>query len=118
VNCPRDTNQDGTCDQGGCKDVWSYGEATNFATLYELDTLDDDEFIQTMYFAATSVNLTCGVGWCQVAASPWGSPTSYDPPWPVKVFAETAMIVDYGVYEDSVNCEYLRFSNPEYNCVW
>ncbi len=118
VDCPRDTNLDGICDEGGCKEVWSYGEATNYMTLYELDRWDDDEFIRTMYFPATSVNLTCDVGWCQAAGSPWGSPTSYDPPWQVKVFAEMAMIVDYGIYEDSVNCEYLRFGNPQYNCIW
>lgn len=119
VNCPRDTNGDGSCDEGGCKDLSSYGEAINYASLYEIDDWGEDDFIETIYFPATSVFLTCEPGWCASAGSPWVSPSAYDPdPYNPKTYAEMAMVVDYGVYEDSVNCEYLRFGNPAYNCVW
>jgi len=119
VTCPRDTNGDGQCDTGGCKDVYTYGEWTNWMTLYELDPpgfppwCGTDDLVETLYFPTTYVYLTCNVGWCSAAQTAWQAPTSG---WVTS--AQMAMLVNYGFYQDSVNCEYLRFSNPQYNCVW
>ncbi len=119
VSCPRDTNGDGTCDTGGCKDVYAYGESTNWMTLYELDPpsfppwCGTDDLVETLYFPATTVYLSCSVGWCSAAGTAWHGPTSG-----LATYAQMAMVVNYGTYEDGMNCQYLRQSNPEYNCLW
>ena len=120
VSCPRDTNDDGICDTGGGKDLFAYGESNNWMRLYELDPClpwapwcHGDDLVETLYFPATEVHLRCQVGWCNEVSSAWQALTSG---W--VTYAEMAMVVNYGVYEDSVNCEYLRFGNRPYNCLW
>lgn len=118
VNCPRDTNADGVCDVGGCKDVYSVGQSTNWMTLYELDPAfppwcGGDDLVETLYFPATYVSLTCEPGWCQSAGTSWLTPTSGS-----ATYAEMSMLVNYGTYYDTEMCEYQRFANPEYQCVW
>lgn len=119
VNCPEDTNSDGVCDQGGCRELYSIYNGTNWMSLYELDKLDDDELVQSLYFPYTIANLSCQAGWCTTSESPWVGVSSYqDPSGEQRVEAQMRMRVNYGYYEDSTMCEYLRFSNPRYNCTW
>lgn len=120
VSCPRDTNGDGICDQGGCKEIYSYSEGTNWMSLYELDPFNPllpwcgiDDHVETLYFPATAVYLSCTVGYCYGGGSPWYSPTSG---WVTSV--QLAMVVNFGVYQDSVFCEHLRSRDPSYRCTW
>ncbi|HXG33909.1 MAG TPA: hypothetical protein VNJ11_11125, partial [Bryobacteraceae bacterium] len=68
VSCPVDTDGDGDCDQGGCKDVWAYGENNNWVRLFELDFdifwCHADDYVDTLYFPPTEVNLFCEPGYC------------------------------------------------------
>jgi hypothetical protein len=117
VNCPEDTNGDGYCDRGGCKDVWAYGESNNWAAVYELDPgpwpCSIDDYVDTLDFPPTEVNLICEPGYCYPAGTGWAARTSSS-----FTYAEMAMVVNTGWYVDDMNCEYLRFGNPRYNCVW
>jgi hypothetical protein len=120
VNCPQDTTGDGMCDTGGCLDVYSFGEWNNWMTLYELDPAipwpwcGKDDLVETLYFPPTVVHLTCDVSGCWAAGSSWMTPSSGS--W--ATHAEMAMVVNFGVYYDSIDCEYLRFANPQYDCYW
>ena len=100
VSCPRDTDGDGTPDAGGCSDIRFYSHGTNFISLYELDPGGPDEFIQTVYFPQTPVFLDCGIFDCPAAGSEWVAPVAWDPPSPVKVFAEMAAVVNFGTFLD------------------
>jgi len=101
VRCPIDTNSDGVPDQGGCKDVQVYASGTNFMSLYELDPICCDQLVQTVYFPQLTVPLSCDVAGCAATASPWVAPSSWDSPAsPPKVFAEMAMIVNWGGFVD------------------
>lgn len=122
VNCPEDTNGGRDCDRGGCKDVWAYGESNNWAALWELDPgyvvggiigCHIDDYVDTLYFSPTEVNLVCEPGYCRAVGTSWAARTSSS-----FTYAEMAMVVNAGSYVDSTNCEYLRFGNPRYNCVW
>ena len=61
-----DRNGDGIFDAGGCADL--HGKPltlqNNFMTLYELDTPDPDDLIQTLYFADLNVSLRCTPDGC------------------------------------------------------
>ena len=99
VQCPRDTNNDGNADEGGCLDVREVSSGTNFMTLYELDPATNDDLIQTMYFPDIVLTLGCSVWGCPAASSNWVTPSFYDSPAsPAKVFAELAMVVNSGVF--------------------
>jgi len=122
VSCPEDTNGDGDCDRGGCKDVWAYGESNNRAELWELDPHSYvgwivgchlDDYVDTLGFPPTEVNLVCEPGYCRAAGTGWAART-----YSSFTYAEMAMVVNGGWYVDSINCEYLRFANPQYNCRW
>ena len=117
VNCPEDIDSDGECDVGGCKDVWGYGESNNWATLFELDPgpwpCGIDDYVDTLDFPPTEVNLICEPGYCYAAGTGWAART-----FSSFTYAEMAMVVNTGWYVDDMNCEYLRFGNPRYNCVW
>jgi uncharacterized protein (TIGR03437 family) len=102
VRCPTDTNGDSVADQGGCADVQSFSNGSNFMSLYELDPGTTDDLIQTMYFPATSLPLRCTIFGCPPAQSPWVSPIAYDSPSsPAKVAAEFSMTVDSAVFIDT-----------------
>jgi hypothetical protein len=119
VNCPEDTNGDGDCDRGGCKDVRAWAEWSNYMHLYEIDLplpfpwCGVDDYVDTLYFPPTDVNLVCEPGYCRAAGTGW-APRTYSS----FTYAEMAMVVNGGSYVDSMNCEYLRFANPQYNCRW
>lgn len=119
VNCPEDTDSDGVCDQGGCKEIYSIYNGTNWMSLYELDEPDGDDLVQSLYFPNTVVNLTCQPGSCDPAESSWVGVSWYqDPSSEQRVEAQIRMRVPYAYYQDSMTCEYLRFSNPRYDCTW
>lgn len=101
VRCPIDTNGDGIPDQGGCRDVQQYATGVNFLSLYELDPVCCDELVQTVYFPAASIPLTCDTLGCASNSSQWLSPTAWDSPaTPAKVFAEMAALVNWGAFVD------------------
>lgn len=102
VSCPLDLNGDGVADAGGCRDVPSYEHGQNFMSLYELDPLTGDELVQTLYFPATPVPLSCSAVSCPAAGSNWVPPFGYDSPAsPARVFAEMATVVNFGEFVDS-----------------
>ena len=116
VRCPLDTNGDGIPDQGGCQDVQEYGSGANFLSLYELDPVCCDQLVQTVYFPPAAVKLTCDVFGCAPAVSPWMAPSSWDSPTtPAKVFAELAVIVNWGGFVDPKGA--CRFSSPILSAV-
>lgn len=106
VQCPRDSNNDGNADEGGCRDVRDVSSGTNFMTLYELDPGTTDDLIQTIYFPDIVLNLDCGVWGCPAASSNWVTPSFYDsPPSPAKIFAELAMVMNSGVFlNNNLSC--------------
>jgi len=102
VRCPRDSDNDGNPDEGGCRDVRTISSGTNFMSIYELDPGTSDDLIQTIYFADIVLNLDCGVWSCRAAGSNWVTPSFYDSPSsPPKIFAEMAMVVNSGVFLNS-----------------
>jgi hypothetical protein len=81
TSCPQDTNGDGICDTGGCKEIFSYSEGTNWMAMYELDVAvppwcGTDDHVETLYFPATAVYLSCTVGYYSGGGSP-----RYGPMW-------------------------------------
>ncbi|MCW5980130.1 MAG: hypothetical protein KIT09_18755 [Bryobacteraceae bacterium] len=101
VTCPSDTNRDGALDSGGCADLTSYSRSNNFMSLYELDPATADELVQTIYYSDLVVPLRCDVFDCPLSGSEWARPIAYDsPPSPAKVFAEMAMVVNFGSFLD------------------
>jgi uncharacterized protein (TIGR03437 family) len=102
VRCPSDTNADGVSDEGGCADVKTFSNGTNFMSLYELDPGTGDELVQTIYFPQTAVSLRCTVFGCEPAQSDWVSPSFFDSPaTPGKVFAELSFSVNSAVFVDT-----------------
>ena len=99
VSCPRDTNGDGVPDAGGCKDVAQYSSGTNFMSLYELDPVCCDELVQTVYYPAVTLLLSCDSLGCVPTGSTWLDPVSWDSPTtPAKVFAQMSVAVNWGAF--------------------
>lgn len=104
VSCPTDTNGDGVPDKGGCLDAAQYSSGTNFISLYELDPVCCDELVQTIYFPTVNLTLPCDSLGCAPVASPWLDPTFWDSPaTPAKIFAQMAVLVNWGTFVDSGN---------------
>ncbi len=100
--CPSDSDGDGLRDQGGCRETGALSLGTNFLSLYELDPGGPDELVQTLYFPATPVAPACDVWGCAPAGSQWVGPAFYDSPAsPPRVFAEMAMVVNWGAFVDA-----------------
>ncbi len=101
VRCPVDSNNDGILDEGGCNDVKSYSNGTNYMSFYELDPLTGDELVQTLYFPQTLVTLDCTTAACPPTGSEWVAPVAWDSPKSTQVVtAEMAMAIGSGVYLD------------------
>lgn len=99
VSCPRDTNGDGVPDAGGCADVAQYSSGTNFMSMYELDPVCCDQLVQTVYYSAVTLPLSCDSLGCAPAAGPWLDPAFWDSPaTPGKVFAQMAVLVNWGAF--------------------
>jgi hypothetical protein len=118
VRCPEDWDGDGICDRGGCKDVGPYGEWYNFAELYEIDLpvppwCGRDDYVDTLYFPPTEVNLVCEPGYCYGAGTDWAARTSSS-----FTYAEMAMVVNEAWYVDDIECERLREKSRWYDCWW
>ena len=114
VSCPTDTNGDGIPDQGGCADVKQYASGTNFMSLYELDPICCDELVQTVYFPPVTAPLTCDAFGCGANGSEWVSPSAWDSPaTPAKVFAQMAMLVNWGGFVDRNSA--CRLSAPAFS---
>jgi hypothetical protein len=118
ATCPYDTNGDGYCDTGGCRDFPGIYLAPSYMTLYELDPVTGDELVQTIYHPATWIALNCTPWNCPAAGSEWVNPTSWDSPaFPAKVRAQFAMVNNWGVFHDTNNiCARYAQVNPKYNC--
>lgn len=102
VRCPRDTNNDGVADEGGCRDLREHISTGNYMSLYELDPFTGNDLVQTLYFPQTVMPLNCTVAGCPSAASDWVTPNGYDSPRdPAKVFAELATLVNSGTFVDT-----------------
>ena len=101
VRCPRDTNNDGVADEGGCRDVREHISTGNYMSLYELDPLTGNDLVQTVYFPQTVMPLNCAVAGCPASGSEWVTPISYDSPRdPAKVYAELSTLVNSGTFQD------------------
>jgi hypothetical protein len=118
TSCPLDTDGDGLCDSGGCKDISSYSEINHFMSLYELDPWDRDSLVQTLYFPELTVPLNCGPWGCPISGSQWEAPVYYDSPvWPPLIYAEAAIAIGWGQFRDSRQvCRSRGSSDPRYNC--
>ncbi len=118
VSCPRDTNGDGFCDAGGCKDPAGIYLASSYMSLYELDPICCDELVQTVYFPATWIPLNCTPWGCSPSGSQWVNPNLYDsPPSPPKVSAQFAIVANWGTFSDpNRTCANYARTDPRYNC--
>jgi hypothetical protein len=118
VSCPYDTNGDGYCDAGGCKDNQGVYLQSTYMSLYELDPVCCDDLVQTVYFPATWVPLACTPWNCPAAGSQWVNPSYYDSPnTPAKVKAQFAMVNNQAVFSDPNNaCARLAQTDPKYRC--
>jgi hypothetical protein len=67
VSAPRDFDCNGSFDSGGCLDLngLTLSVRNNFMTVYELDSPDSDDLIQSMYFPDVSVTLSCDAFGCR-----------------------------------------------------
>jgi uncharacterized protein (TIGR03437 family) len=116
VRCPIDTNGDGVADQGGCADVKQYSTGANYMSLYELDPVCCDELVQTVYFPAATIPMTCDAIGCASQATEWLNPSSWDTPAnPPKVYAEMAALVNWGSFVDDRRA--CGFTAPGFNVV-
>lgn len=116
VRCPFDSNGDGIPDQGGCGDVKQYSSGTNFMSLYELDPICCDQLVQTVYFPNITLPLSCDVFGCAQTSSDFVSPAFWDSPaTPPKVFAEMAMVVNWGGFVNTGGA--CRISTPTFSAV-
>ena len=63
---PADSNSDGILDSGGCLSLngQTLTIPNNYMTVYEMDTPDSDDLVQTLYYPDVSVSLNCTVGTC------------------------------------------------------
>ena len=102
VRCPSSSSPGGVSDQGGCADVRMFNNGANFMSLYEIDPGSTDDLIQTMYFPAVSLAMTCDVFGCRPTQSAWLAPIAYDSPAsPAKVSAELSMTVNSAMFVDT-----------------
>ncbi len=117
-SCPYDSNGDGYCDTGGCRDFQGIWLGSSYMSLYELDPVCCDDLVQTVYFPATWVPLNCTPLGCPAAGSEWVNPNLYDsPPSPPKLRAQFALVSNYGVFSDpSGTCAKYGQTDPRYNC--
>ena len=117
ADCPRDTDGDGSCDEGGCLYHEWIGTSNNYMSLYEIDPCDEDELVQSVYFPSTSVETTCDIWGCAVGSSPWVSPTFYQDPSYQVVFAEMALVYNGAYFVDPYGaCADLAQYDYSYNC--
>jgi uncharacterized protein (TIGR03437 family) len=102
VRCPADADGDGASDRGGCSDVLTFSNGTNFMSLYELDPTTGDDLVQTLYFPEAALNMHCDVWGCLPVASAWLQPAFYQSPSsPAKVYAEMAIQVNSATFIDT-----------------
>jgi hypothetical protein len=66
VTAPRDLDGDGIYDAGGCADLNGQRLTLqqNFMSLYELDTPDPDDLVESLYFPDLSVVFRCTLDMC------------------------------------------------------
>jgi hypothetical protein len=117
-SCPYDTNGDGYCDAGGCKDFQGVYLQSAYMSLYELDPICCDDLVQTVYFPATWIPLSCTPWSCPAAGSQWVNPSGYDSPSsPAKIRAQFAIATNWGTFSDpNRNCARYAQMDPKYNC--
>jgi hypothetical protein len=118
ASCPYDSNGDGYCDRGGCRDFPGIYLASSYMSLYELDPICCDDLVQTVYFPATWIPLNCTPWGCVAAGSHWVNPNLYDSPSsPAKVNAQFAIISNWGTFSDPYNrCAAYAQGDARYNC--
>jgi len=118
TSCPMDTNGDQICDTGGCSAFTSYTQPNHFMSLYELDPFGTDSLVQTVYFPAMTVPLTCNPWGCGIAGSQWVNPWRYQSPVePAKVYVQAAIAVGWGSFSDPNRvCRSYAAVDPRYNC--
>jgi hypothetical protein len=118
AKCPYDSNGDGYCDSGGCRDFPGIWLESSYMSRYELDPICCDDLVQTVYFPATWVPLNCSPWGCPAAGSQWVSPNFYaSPSSPPKVRAQFAMVSNSGVFLDPNNsCASYARADTKYNC--
>lgn len=124
VDCPRDTDNNGTCDVGGCDDVVTVTIENSYMTLYELDPWDTDFQVQTLNYNNITVYPVCSIDGCnEVSSAAYPIKTSggyTSPSSPQRVNASLG-IQAYGTYGDSQDCIDARWTDEELCCdsyVW
>ncbi|MDX1980640.1 MAG: hypothetical protein SFV51_10250 [Bryobacteraceae bacterium] len=104
VSCPRLSADGRRYESGGCLEAREYTRTDNFISAYELDPITGDELIQSLYFPALTVKGKCNIWGCAAAGSDWLPPVAWDSPsFPVKVYAEMAMVVNSGTFVNPNN---------------
>ncbi|MGH9631033.1 MAG: hypothetical protein ACRD7E_22215 [Bryobacteraceae bacterium] len=118
ASCPYDTNGDGYCDSGGCKDFPGIYLESAYMSLYELDPLASDDLVQSVYFPATWIPLNCTPWSCPAAGSQWVNPNKYDSPaYPARVRSQFAMVSNWGTFSDpNRTCAQYAQTDPRFNC--
>lgn len=113
---------DGTCDQGGCKDVYSVATSGNYMSLYELDKYACDQLVQSVYVGydpptSLYVNANCDIYGCWPTTGQWLSVDYWEDPSDYQIVdVDMAIKITGAAYIDTIDCEYLRFSDPQYQC--
>ena len=114
VQCPRDTDGDGTCDTGGC----SYdGRTTRVDTpdlsLYELDPWSPDTLVQIIHYPTVSVVADCPDPWgCNQTWGTWSAPAYI----PVGVTADFLIGHRAEFYDTDGYCDELAEEDVDYAC--
>jgi uncharacterized protein (TIGR03437 family) len=102
VACPRASTPGGVSETGGCAEVRSFDMGNNFLSLYELDPVDGDDLVQTLYFPLIPLAMRCGVFGCVPGQTEWRGPIGFDSPAsPGKVSAEFSLRVSEAMYLDT-----------------
>jgi len=68
-------------------------------SIYELDPVCCDELVQTVYYPAVTLPLSCDALGCAPVSSPWLEPAFWDSPsTPPNLFAQMSVLVNWGAF--------------------
>lgn len=106
VNCPKDTNYDGRCDTGGCREITTFTVTNQYLHLWELDNYDFDDYIGTLNVhsgCCTVSGITCNAYSCSGPRYSSMYPTSGYAPTSLNTTANVRMRFDRGTFVNYYN---------------
>lgn len=120
VNCPYDSDRDGTCDWGGCLYISNFTVSNQYLVLYEMDAPDGDDLIGSLSVhrnCCTVTGISCAAHGCGgYRYSPSYATVAYSPP-ALNTTANVRMRFDWATFIDNTGyCAYLGQWDPGYNC--